>query len=49
MYLTGAVGSRGTRITSLRCYTNELELANFIRRCRRQSLEQTRRHKHGIY
>lgn len=43
MYVTASYGYRGFKITTMRAYTNEEELANFIRRCRRTAIQQAER------
>jgi hypothetical protein len=43
MYVTASYGYKGLKITTMRVYTNEEELANFIRRCRRAAIQQIER------
>lgn len=43
MYVTASYGYRGLKITTMRAYTNEAEVANFLRRCRRTAVGQAQR------
>lgn len=43
MYVTAHYGYRGLKITTMRAYTNEAEIANFLRRCRRTAVGQAQR------
>lgn len=43
MFVTASYGYRGLKITTMRAYTNEAEIANFLRRCRRTAVGQAQR------